>query len=252
MKYLDNIVATLIKRTTTFDKFLHILNKNNTFYNDVDLEFELLISNGFPIEIIDENIIYKPAVTNIKDQVFCIVDIETTYGKPNKGQVLEIGAVKYKDGEILDKFDSLIYCKDVPKNIEQITNITTQMVQDAPLEEKVLEEFKIFLADDVFVAHNIKFDYNFISESFDKFDLGQLANAKLCTIDLAKRVIDSEKYGLQFLKELLNIQVENHHRAYSDAQSCAIILERCIKDLPKDIDTSLQLIEFSKSDNIIN
>lgn len=52
------------------------------------------------------------------------------------------------------------------------------MLQTAPRLEKVLKEFKEFLGDDVFVAHDIKFDYNFISDSFEKYNLGKLLNRK--------------------------------------------------------------------------
>ena len=77
------------------------------------------------------------------------------------------------------------------------------MLINAPSLKNIIEEFKIFLEDHIFVAHNVNFDYKFISDTCEYFHLGKLANRKLCTIELAKRVICSEKYGLQFLKELL-------------------------------------------------
>ncbi|MCG3719511.1 DNA polymerase III subunit epsilon, partial [Aliarcobacter butzleri] len=98
----------------------------------------------------------------------------------------------------------------------------------------------------------IKFDYNFISDSFEKYSLGKLLNRKLCTIDLAKRTIKSEKYGLSSLKELLNIDIENHHRAYYDALTTQIVFEKCLKNIDTNkIKTVEDLINFSKSDNII-
>ena len=116
-----------------------------------------------------------------------------------------------------------------------------------------LKDFKIFLEDDVFVAHDIKFDYTFISDSFEKYNLGKLLNRKLCTIDLSKRTILSEKYGLSSLKEVLNIEVNNHHRAYYDALTTAIIFEKNLNNIDfLKIKTVEDLINFSKSDNIIN
>jgi DNA polymerase III subunit epsilon len=252
MKYLNKLISKLQKSPMDIDKFLLFLEKENSIFNDPQLEFELLLSNGFPIDIVGDNIIYKPATTKIEDQIFCIVDIETTAGNPSKGQIIELGAVKYKNGQIIDKFDKLVYCDEVPEQIEKITGISTNMLKDAQDLKSILEEFKIFLEDDIFVAHAIKFDYGFISDSFKQYDLGELVNAKICTIDLAKRVIDSEKYGLKFLKELLSINIDNHHRAYSDALSSTIILERCLKDMPENIKTTDDLIKFSLSDNIIN
>jgi DNA polymerase-3 subunit epsilon len=250
MHYPNNLVSKLLKNPIEFDTFLELLESNNTFYEDPQLEFELLLSNGMPLEIENNNVVYKPTITDINDQVFCIVDIEATHGKVSKGQIIEIGAVKYQNGQMIDKFDSLVYCEEIPKHIQDITGITPKMLKNAPLLEKVLKEFKIFLGDDVFLAHSVKFDYNYLSESMELFDLGSLNNAKICTIDLAKRVIASEKYGLKFLKELLDINIDNHHRAYSDALSSTVVFEKCLKDLPNDIKTVSDLIDFSISDNL--
>jgi len=123
------------------------------------------------------------------------------------------------------------------------------MLETAPRIEKVLKGFKEFLSDNVFVAHDIKFDYNFISDSFEKYSLGKLLNRKLCTIDLAKRSIKSERYGLSSLKELLNINIQNHHRAYFDALSTKIIFEKCLENIDLgNIKSVEDLIKFSKSD----
>ena len=130
------------------------------------------------------------------------------------------------------------------------------MLENAPRLEKVLKDFKVFLEDDVFIAHDIKFDYTFISESFEKYNLGKLLNRKICTIDLAKRTIESEKYGLSSLKELLNIEVDNHHRAYYDALTTAIIFDKSLENIKKSNNSKIKTVEalitFSKSDNIIN
>ena len=203
----------------------------------------------------DGDFVYlKTTKTPIEEQTFCIVDIETNGGSAKKGyQIIELGAVKYKNGEIIGKFESLVYAKEIPQYVQEVTKINLKMLEDAPRLEKVLKEFKVFLEDDVFVAHDIKFDYTFVSDSFEKFHLGKLLNRKICSIDLAKRTIESEKYGLSFLKEVLNIEVDNHHRAYFDALTTAIIFEKSLSNLDNSkIKTVEDLITFSKSDNVIN
>ena len=73
------------------------------------------------------------------------------------------------------------------------------------------------------------------------------------SIDFAKRTIVSEKYGLSFLKELLNIEIDNHHRAYYDALTTTIVFEKSLLNIDSSkIKTVEDLISFSKSDNIIN
>ena len=70
---------------------------------------------------------------------------------------------------------------------------------------------------------------------------------------MAKRTIESEKYGLSFLKEVLNIEVDNHHRAYFDALTTAIVFEKSLSNIDSSkIKTVEDLISFSKSDNVIN
>ena len=107
----------------------------------------------------------------------------------------------------------------------------------------------VFLEDDIFVAHDINFDYKFISDSFKKYDLGQLYNRKLCTINLAKKLIDTERYGLKYLKEYFEIENQEHHRAYSDAYCTTIILQKCLEQLPSGINSSEDLIELSIKGN---
>lgn len=248
---LENVISKLENKPVNYEKFLELLDESSdTFFDNPELEFELLISNGLPLEFDDENNVYlKTSKTSIEEQTFCIVDIETNGSSVTKGfQIIELGAVKYRNGEIIDKFESLVYAKSIPEYIQEVTNINPEMLEDAPVIETVLREFKLFLEDDVFVAHNIKFDYGFISDSFEKYDLGKLQNRKLCTIDLARRTIESEKYGLRALKETLNIEVDNHHRAYYDALATTYILEESIKSLDRNIvETSEDLIKFSFS-----
>lgn len=249
----EKLVRRLKSKDLLLSECLEIIESfDDSFFESSSLELELLISNGFPLDFIEDKVFLKTARTHIKNQTFCIVDIETNGSDTTKGQIIELGAVKYKNGKIIDKYDSLVYAKTIPPYIQEVTNITPLMLADAPVLDKVLEEFKIFLEDDVFVAHDIKFDYKFVSDSFEKYDLGKLENRKLCTIDLSKRTIAAKRYGLDFLKDLLNIDIKNHHRAYSDALSTSYLLQKSFDLLPAFIQTAEDLIEFSKSDNIIN
>jgi DNA polymerase-3 subunit epsilon len=246
MNYLNKLVNTLIKSPLSIIQFNKILEKNDTFFDTLELEKELLISNGLPLHFSDDLVTLKTATNLIKDQTFCIVDIETNAGNAKAGQIIEIGAVKYKNGKVIESYDSLVNTREIPWKIQELTGITPTMTHSAPNLRTVLEEFKIFLEDDVFVAHAIAFDYKFVSDSFKKFDLGELCNRRICTIELSKKVIKCERYGLKYLKEHLNIDIDNHHRAYSDALSTQQILDVCLDRLPKKVVTTEDLIEFSK------
>ncbi len=252
---LSTIIEQLLKEAISYENFLALLDDaSDTFFDTPELEFELLLSNGLPLDFEEDNVILRTTKTKVKDQCFCIVDIETNGASVKKGfQIIELGAVKYKNGKIIDTFDTLVYAKDIPEFIQEITNITPSMLENAPLLHDVLRDFKIFLDDDVFVAHPIKFDYGYISDSFVKYDLGKLENRKLCTIDLARRTIDSPKYGLSSLKETLNIDVDNHHRAYYDALTTKYVFEESLKNVDYSKVSSVEdLINYSKTAKVLN
>lgn len=252
MSYKDKLSNTLIKKPLSIAQYNTILENSPTFFQSVKLETELLISNGYPIYFSDGFVYLKTTQNLLKDQVFCIVDIETSAGNPKAGQIIELAAIKLKNGIIIEEYQSLVYCKTIPEKVQEITGITPKMIENAPPLREVLEEFKIFLEDDVFVAHSVDFDYTFISNSFKKYNLGELLNRKLCTIDLAKRTIKAPKYGLKFLKESLGIEIENHHRAYEDTLSTVEVFKKSLTCLPKTIYTTEDLITFSKEGNLVN
>lgn len=246
MKYLDKLVNLLRKGPIKYTELKDILKQNKTFYDNTELEKELLISNGLPLYFEGDMVYLSTVAKKIEDQVFCVVDIETTASNVKNGQLLEIGAIKFKNGKIIEKYESLVTAFNIPKKVQEITGITTNMVIDAPNEKDVLEEFKLFLEDDVFVAHNISFDYKFINDCFVKYNLGQLCNRKLCTIELAHKVIEAERYGLKYLKEQFNIDIGSHHRALSDALSTVEIFKISLNKLPKNVTKVEELIQFSK------
>ena len=246
MNYLNKLVNSLKKSPLTITEFNNILEKNDTFFDNVELEKELLLSNGLPLLFTEDKVSLKTTTTKIEDQTFCIVDIETNAGNAKAGQIIEIGAIKFKNNQIIEQYESLVNVREIPRKIQELTGITPEMTHNAPNIQTVLEEFKIFLEDDIFVAHAISFDYKFISDSMKIYNIGELCNRKLCTIDLSEKLIETERYGLKYLKEHLNIDDENHHRAFSDAYSTAMVLQECIKLKPSDIVYSEELINFSK------
>jgi len=247
MNYIDKITSKLIKRPLSIIQYQTILKNSETFFDSIDLETELLISNGYPIYFSEEHVYLKTTENLIKDQVFCVVDIETSAGNPKAGQIIELAAIKFKNDAIIEEYSSLVYCDKIPQKVQEITGITPKMLENAPPLRSVLEEFKIFIEDDVFVAHSVDFDFKFISDSFKKYHLGELMNRKLCTIELAMRTINSHKYGLKYLKENLNIDIENHHRAYEDARSTVEVLRTSLAKIDQDIKYTEDLIEFSKT-----
>ena len=126
---ISNIVDRLLKESINYNEFLFLLEKaNDTFFDNPELEFELLLSNGLALEFDNNNNIFlKTKEASIDEQCFCIVDIETNGSSIKKGhQIIEIGAVKYKNGKIINKFESLVYAKEIPSYIQEVTNINPE------------------------------------------------------------------------------------------------------------------------------
>ncbi|CAA6802863.1 MAG: DNA polymerase III epsilon subunit (EC [uncultured Campylobacterales bacterium] len=205
---------------------------------DSDSFIEYLRLRGLDIIRRDDTYHLGIFKTTIKNQLFCIVDIESNGPDPQKHSIIEIGAIKYQNGKIIDKFSSLVHSNVVPKMVNEVTGIGIDDLLDAPSLNKVLNEFRLFLGDAVFVAHSAKWDYKFLSHSFENCNLEHMFNHKLCTLNLARRYIEAPKHGLRTLNEVLNIDV-NHHRAYDDAYSAMKVLEYCFDKIDCEQTTDL-------------
>ncbi len=101
---------------------------------------------------------------NCKD--FVVFDTETTGLYPWSDKIIEIGAVRFRDGEPVERFDMMVNPRiHIPQTITDITHITDDMVADAPAIGDALPAFEEFVGDDTLVGHNIDFDLRFIKAS---------------------------------------------------------------------------------------
>ena len=212
-----------------------------------ELTLELLKAQGMNIALHNDVYLFESTVTSVDDTLFCIVDVESNGSKPSSDQIIEIGAVKLQNGRILDTYESLVYCNSISDQIQEITGIKVEQTLKAPVMGKVMREFRLFLGDAVFVGHDAKFDYNFVSGMMERVGLQKLLNRSLCTIDLAERTIESERYGLKYLNEQLELYKDaTHHRALSDAMTTTKLLKRTLTLIPSTIHNTEELIAFSK------
>ncbi len=159
------------------------------------------------------------------DQTYVVVDIETTGGKGGHHRITEIGAVKVRGGKIIDEFQTLINPeRHVPSFITRLTGITNDMVKGAPKFETIASEFRAFLGDAIFVAHNVNFDYGFIKSEYGR--IGQTFRyPKLCTVASMRKFYPGMKsYSLSNLCREFSIDLTTHHRAMCDAKAAAELL----------------------------
>jgi DNA polymerase-3 subunit epsilon len=165
--------------------------------------------------------------TPLFDVTFCILDLETTGGSPRDCRITEIGAVKYRGGERLGVFQTLVDPGlPIPPSITVLTGITEMMVLDAPKIDVVLPAFLEFAGDSVLVGHNVRFDLAFLSADIDRLGYPPLGNQSVDTAALARRLIRGEvrNLRLQTLARHFRSPVDPVHRALEDAQATAHVL----------------------------
>ncbi|MCF6340070.1 MAG: 3'-5' exonuclease [Sulfurimonas sp.] len=228
-------------------KGLSLKTLKDQINDELDFTLELWRSQGLNIVKHQGNFYFATKFISIQEAEFCIVDIETNGSKIDKHQIIEIAAVKIKNNKILGTYESLVHCKNINKHISDITGITTKDTKNAPSLKQVMYEFKHFIGDTIFVAHDVKFDYNFISQSLQKVSLEPLLNRSLCSLFLAERTIESYRYALSYLNKLLNLYPNAiHHRAMSDVMTTYELFKLSLNNLDDSYHFVEDIIKFSK------
>jgi DNA polymerase-3 subunit epsilon len=171
--------------------------------------------------------------TPLHEVTFCVLDLETTGGSPAEHAITEIGAVKYRGGERLGHFETLVNPgMAIPPLITVLTGITEAMVLPAPRIGEVLPHFLEFLGDAVIVGHNVRFDIGFLDAALVAHGYAPLAQRRTDTLALARRLVRDEVPNLKLgtLARHLRVPTEPNHRAMADAAATAevfhMLLER--------------------------
>ncbi|HEX6333471.1 MAG TPA: exonuclease domain-containing protein [Flavisolibacter sp.] len=163
--------------------------------------------------------------------MYAIVDIETTGGYAAANGIIEI-SVKISDGtRITEEFESLINPgQAIPKYIQAFTGITNEMVADAPRFEDIAQKVFTVLQGNIFIAHNVNFDYSFVKHHLEHYGYSFQAK-KLCTIRLSRKIFPNlPSYSLGRLCDSLGIDLQNRHRAGGDAAATAILFHQLLEN----------------------
>ena len=195
----------------------------------------------------------NPLVSHEKGQLLTdevvVFDLETTGFSPVNDRIIEIGAVKVRDGRITERFSAFVNPeKPIPFRIEQLTGINDGMVEDAPTIDEVLPEFLAFCGDAVLAAHNAGFDMSFLKENARRQGILREFTC-LDTMGIARLLLPHQaKHTLDAVAKTLNILLENHHRAVDDAECTAQMYRAFCRMLSERGITSLaELAEAGRS-----
>jgi DNA polymerase-3 subunit alpha (Gram-positive type) len=209
---------------------------------------DIKIIYGVEAYLVDDlkSIVHNSKMQSLNDE-YVIFDLETTGFYPGKDRITEIGAVKIKNGEIIDEFSSFVNPERyIPEKVVKLTNITNDMVADAPLYKDILPKFIDFVGDSIFVAHNADFDMSFIRYFCNELGI-YVKNTVLDTLELGRILMTNLKnHKLNTIAKELGISLENHHRAVDDAMATAKIFIEFIHMLQnKNINNLEQLEKYS-------
>jgi DNA polymerase-3 subunit epsilon len=163
----------------------------------------------------------------LSEVTFCVLDLETTGGSAASCEITEVGAARYRMGEELASFQTLVDPGGpIPPFITVLTGITQAMVLEAPPIEAVLPTFLEFIGEAVVVGHNLRFDLSFLDAAARRFGYAPVSNRTLDTARLARRLVRPEVRNLKLatLAAHFRSPVTPTHRALDDARATAHVL----------------------------
>lgn len=167
------------------------------------------------------------------DVRFAVVDVETTGGAAWRGhKVIDIAIVEVQGGRIVDEYETLVNPGSaIPPMIVGLTGITTPMVAQAPYFDHIADEVHERLAGRVFVAHNVMFDWSFVSAELAQTSGGVPDVPKLCTVRMCRRLVPQlRQRNLDVVTRHFGVEIHARHRAYGDALATARVLLRLLDE----------------------
>jgi DNA polymerase-3 subunit epsilon len=157
---------------------------------------------------------------------FTAIDFETANAQ--RSSVCAVGAVKVREGRIVDSFTTLVRppagCDEFASRNVAVHGITGEQVADAPQWPATFRRLMEFIGDDVIVAHNAAFDTSVLLNACGVCDLDWPALESLCTLQLARATLTMPSYSLPWVVEHLGLETFEHHDPAADAQAAAQVL----------------------------
>ncbi len=158
--------------------------------------------------------------------MYSIVDIETTGQSFRQGKITEIAIYVHNGHRITGSFASLVNPEcHIPDYITRLTGIDDRMVEDAPKFYEIARTIVELTAGNIFVAHNVLFDYSFVKQEFKSLGY-DFKRKTLCTVRLGRKYLPGHtSYSLGNICRDLQIRIEGRHRAAGDALATVRLLE---------------------------
>ncbi len=213
---------------------------------------------GTELTLIDDsiNIVVRGTKEKLMDATYVVFDFETTgFNAGGEDSIIEIGAVKICNGEIIDRYDELINPgKPLNPKITELTAITDTMLAGKDNEENAVKRFIEWYGNLPMVAHNAKFDTSFLEMAYQKYHLGTFENPVIDTLELS-RALDTNyaRHSLSALVKRYDVpwDEESHHRGDYDAEGTALVFHKMLKKLTdRNFETIQDLNRLVSQDEI--
>lgn len=182
------------------------------------------------------------------EQLFAIVDTETTGGNPSKDRIMEIAIIIHNGKRVIEQYSTLINPETpIMPFVVALTGISDEMVKDAPTFQEIAHKIFQLTEDKIFVAHNVRFDYGILRNEFKRIGI-RFDRKQLCTVKLARQIVPGlSSYSLGRLCRELGIPVDARHRAYGDAEATALLFEKLLMNDRRELIRSLLEEELEQS-----
>lgn len=184
-----------------------------------------LVDDGAPIAYEEKHIL-------LDDATFVVFDVETTGLSTAYDTIIELAAVKIKEGRVIDKFERFSNPhKPLTAKIIELTHITDDMLKDAPEVDEVVAEFKEFIGDSIVVAHNASFDMGFLYTAYNKAGIQGVVHPVIDTLELSRLLNPTfRNHRLNTLCKRYGIELTQHHRAIYDTEATGYLLLHLLKE----------------------
>ena len=162
---------------------------------------------------------------------YVVIDMEMTGLSAKQNKVIEIGAVRVRDGKVTDTLELFVNPKcRIPEKITELTGITDEMVKTGLPEDEAMEQFLSFIGEDVIVGQNVNFDYSFLKQ-WEVNHKRKIERIGCDTLKIARHLLPPEQpKKLENLCEYFHIDRIRAHRALDDAMETGLVFE-CLKKL---------------------
>lgn len=192
---------------------------------------------GVEANMIDDHalLVLNPAPMTYEDREFVIFDVETTGLSSVYDTIIEIGAVKMKNGEVLERFDKFINPHHpLSEQTINLTSITDEMVSAADDGDVVIKQFQDFYGDRPLCGHNVQFDVGFVNAALRRAGLSEITQPVVDTLEVSRLLHpEQNRHTLDSLAKKYNVSLEHHHRANQDAEATGYLMYKLLDAFKK-------------------